>query len=976
MSALLRSVFVLSAALLAIPSTARAQEATGIVSAEDAAAARDLVELARPNLARGGYADALRSLRQAREADPANADAAILMAGALRDTGKIKAALRALADIDGDVRVLTLRAELLLDTGAPAADVESALAAAHALSEAYLPAQLLRARLLEETGKRDAAADAYVLVNSLWARSEGEDSDDDLLAVARARLGIYRLSDEFTSHAQGVFSRLEPIVKRSPERVDALVELAALYLGMHQDRDAERWFKKALVQNPHYAPAIFGLARQKAFRYEETDAKEEAERALRENGEYVPAMLFLAAMDLGDGRLDPARKHIDAALAVNPLNAEARATRAALEYLEGRRAAFDDEVRVILDRDQHASEAYLALARVLEEQRRFREALEMGERAVGVDPRDWEAHFLIGRNAMNVGEDAKAETHLQAAEEGDLFRNIYRKNFLDLFKKMQKFPVRDDELFVVKIPLLEDEAYFPLVRDELGKSLAILEKRWGFQPEKPLYISVFDKQDDFAARTIGLPGFPALGACFGRVVTLDSPRALPPGAFSWRSTLHHELAHVITLELSKGRVPRWLTEGLSVYEERKVSPQWQRRMERDLLDAIASDEVLTLENVNSAFRGPRVLYAYYQGGLMCELIERDFGFDALREMVRLYSDGLSTPDVVRRALSIEPEEFDERFLAYAREFVAPLRVLARPSKKKMRELSRRLRREADDLDGWILLATGHVAHGEASDALSALSKAAAAGGGDDPRTSLLRAIVSQMEGRPDMAAKFAEAAIDGGADYYEARRILAGAARKAERFDEAKRHLRRAIELFPVAAGPDSPRVELAALLRGEGEAHLPEAMALLRAHANVSEDDWQTRVALARYYKETGDTAAELATLREIRDIVPLPHQMVGRAQVLELHGRIGDLCEEAGENAELELSRRLAVGVARMETRNPEDPPLEGPELSDLLVRHAAALRVIGHVEEAQHRVEEALRLDPENEDAVELRDRLRPE
>ena len=41
---------------------------------------------------------------------------------------------------------------------------------------------------------------------------------------------------------------------------------------------------------------------------------------------------------------------------------------------------------------------------------------------------------------------------------------------------------------------------------------------------------MFPKHDDFAVRTIGLPGFiGALGACFGRVVTLDSPNARDPG---------------------------------------------------------------------------------------------------------------------------------------------------------------------------------------------------------------------------------------------------------------------------------------------------------------------------------------------------------------------------------------------------------------------------------------------------------------
>ena len=78
---------------------------------------------------------------------------------------------------------------------------------------------------------------------------------------------------------------------------------------------------------------------------------------------------------------------------------------------------------------------------------------------------------------------------------------------------------------------------------------------------------------------MGLPGLVgALGACFGSVVAMDSPRARPPGEFSWQATLWHELAHVFTLQLSKYRVPRWLTEGISVYEEHRRSPAWGREL--------------------------------------------------------------------------------------------------------------------------------------------------------------------------------------------------------------------------------------------------------------------------------------------------------------------------------------------------------------------------------------------------------------
>src|SRR6185503_10243135 len=182
--------------------------------------------------------------------------------------------------------------------------------------------------------------------------------------------------------------------------------------------------------------------------------------------------------------------------------------------------------------------------------------------------------------------------------------------------------------------------------------------------------------------------------------------------FLWSLCEHHELAHVVTLQLSKGRVPRWLTEGISVYEERKVSKTWWRDDERDLVDAIWSDEVLTLKDINNAFRGPRVLFAYYQGGLMCEWIERDVGYG---------EPGATEESVVRKALGLDAAEFDKRFLAFASDYVKGLRVLRRISKAKWDKLQRAMRKTPDDAEGWLLLCEGALARGDTSGALSALA---------------------------------------------------------------------------------------------------------------------------------------------------------------------------------------------------------------------------------------------------------------
>jgi tetratricopeptide (TPR) repeat protein len=513
----------------------------------------------------------------------------------------------------------------------------------------------------------------------------------------------------------------------------------------------------------------------------------------------------------------------------------------------------------------------------------------------------------------------------------------------------------------------------------MGESIEFLEKKWGFEPERPLFISVFDEQSDFATRTIGLPGFPALGACFGRVVTLDSPRALPPGAFSWNATQHHELAHVITLQLSRGRVSRWLTEGASVYEERKVSKTWNRDDERDLVDAIASDEVLTLENINNAFRGPRVMFAYYQGGLMCEWIERDFGFPKLRELVRLYGEGLDDAAAVRRALGIAPKAFDERFLQFAKDYVKDLRVLRRPTKAKMDRLKRALRKTPDDADGWFLVCEGALARRDTAGALSALANAAKLAP-DDGRVPAMRAMVAWRERKPAQAAAHAEEAIAKGVDFYELRVGLAEHYARGEKdMAKAKEHWRKAIEHFPMEKGGDDPRIALSQALAAEGEQNLAEVTALLRAHVDVDEDDVAVRRQLAGIYAQHEKPDDELLMLEQLRDLVPLPngampgppapggapHQALwDRESAIWLHERLGEIYLARKRYEDAELAWSCAVGVARMNLGAKGEPPAESDVVANLLAHHAESLQLVGRIDEARSRAQEALRLDAENE------------
>jgi tetratricopeptide (TPR) repeat protein len=181
---------------------------------------------------------------------------------------------------------------------------------------------------------------------------------------------------------------------------------------------------------------------------------------------------------------------------------------------------------------------------------------------------------------------------------------------------------------------------------------------------------LFPDHEDFAVRTLGLPGLGALGASFGPVVAMDSPAARPTGEFHWGSTLWHELGHVITLGMTNNRVPRWFTEGLSVYEEGHARPGWGDPFDLGLIQALQKHGLVPIEKLDGVFVHPeypnQVVFAYFQSGMICDFIVDRYGFPKILAMLRAYGDGEDDAGAIQAALGLSLTEFDNAFREYAR----------------------------------------------------------------------------------------------------------------------------------------------------------------------------------------------------------------------------------------------------------------------------------------------------------------------
>jgi cellulose synthase operon protein C len=558
-------------------------------------------------------------------------------------------------------------------------------ARAHVARGRYAEAEALLAGPAASSPGSDAALELGLLQQYLGRRAQARTTlqavlasvtpatSDDYLRLARAARAV----DEFR-RANDLFREANRLAAQN-----AVINASwgELFLDTSESADAQQSFQIALKSDANYVPALVGLART-TLDTNPPVAKATLERALTVNPSYVPARLLVAELALDERRRDDAKAEIARALDVNPNDLDALALKAAIDRLEGRTAEFEQQVAAILKRNPVFGEAYRVAGDHLARNYRFDEAQELLQRALKIDPENNTAYADLGLNLLRTGDEAAARSALETAfKRNPFYSNLVTKNLLEMLDELDKFQTFREGDIVLRLHPDEAAVMREFVMPYAQLALTTLEKQYQFDAKGPILVEMFPKHDDFAVRTLGLPGMiGALGACFGRVVTLDSPKARPPGQFSWMGTLWHEMAHVITLQMSGNRVPRWLTEGISVFEEKRHRPEWGREMELSFAQALEAGKAFKLRDLNEGFSDPRMIsLAYYQASLVAEHIVEAYGEPKLRELLRAYGRGLENEEAITAGLGITIEQLQTSFDAKIdREFKALRAALQAP----------------------------------------------------------------------------------------------------------------------------------------------------------------------------------------------------------------------------------------------------------------------------------------------------------
>ena len=641
---------------------------------------------------------------------------------------------------DPSAAALLARLDILSGDYAAAENRLAPVAAANPISGAGLELALLQHYL----GRWEEATPR---LRALVARLRRSTEALDLYraALAARALGDHRL-------ANGL---LRTAALAAPDDPAIQTLWGDLFGEKYDQAEASRSFSDALALDDEWAPAYLGMARALADT-NPPGARSAAGRALEIAPDYLEAHLFLAQRDLDDRDHEAARQSLTRALAINGQSLEARSLLASMAYVEDRLDDFENEVEKVLEINPTFGEVFRRAGNLTARNYRFEEAAALVRRGLEIDPDNSRSHAELGMHLLRIGDEPGARRELELAFEVDPY-DVITFNLLEMLDTLDEFETFEQGDLIVR--LHPDEA--PVLKNyvlELGqRALDELSVLYEFTPEGPILIEVFPQHDHFAVRTLGLPGMiGALGACFGKVVTLDSPRARTPGEFNWESTLWHEMAHVIALQMSNQRVPRWLTEGLSTFEEKRARSDWARDQDLGFATDLNQDNVLSLRDLNGGFSRPETIsMAYFQASVLVEHIIEEYGESVIHELLRAYGEGLDTEEALARVdldFDILQTSFDraveERFGALRRAMVGPdEQVSAREPEARLEQL-RALSDEYSESFP-VQLSLGHAlrAAGETEAARTAFEKAASlapmATGGSSPHVPLAEIALEQ-----------------------------------------------------------------------------------------------------------------------------------------------------------------------------------------------------------------------------------------
>ncbi|MGC4031906.1 MAG: tetratricopeptide repeat protein [Tepidisphaeraceae bacterium] len=458
----------------------------------------------------------------------------------------------------------------------------------------------------------------------------------------------------------------DPAKKLDPASPEPHLASGDLALEKSDFAVAAEAFEAAAKLQPDNADAYIGLAKC----YDSDDPKRAAaalEQALKINPNSVEALL-VRANDLIDREgYDQAATTLEQVLAINPHDGRAWAYRAVLAHLAGDAGKEEAARNSALSSWKSDPQVDHLIGLKLSQKYRFAEGRAYQQRALSFDADFLPAKAQLSQDLLRLGEEAAGWQLADSVFKADPY-SVQAFNLVTLRDHIAGYKTLAGPGVVVRMETREAELYGNSVLALLAQARERLVKKYEVELPDAITVEIFPKQKDFAIRTFGLPGGAGyLGVCFGRVITINSPASRVARPTNWEAVLWHEFCHSVTLTKTKNKMPRWLSEGISVYEETQADPTWGQRMNPAYREIVLNGDATPVSQLSGAFLKAttpmQVQFAYFESAMVVQYIVEQYGLASLRAVLGDLAQSVTINDALARH-TVAIDKLDADFSAW------------------------------------------------------------------------------------------------------------------------------------------------------------------------------------------------------------------------------------------------------------------------------------------------------------------------
>ncbi|HYE31976.1 MAG TPA: tetratricopeptide repeat protein [Methylomirabilota bacterium] len=579
-----------------------------------------------------------------------------MLAGEYADA--IRLTREILIDNDRSEEARLLLAEAYLLTG-QYDEAQAAITAGLKRSSSSIQLRLLGYDAFRQGGDTERADELLSEINELGGSRRWLYRDpENLVALGRAALLL-------GAEPKLVLENFFDIAKKeNPKLKSAYLASGDLALQKGDDALASRSFNEGLKQFENDPDLLAGLAQS----FAEGDRQKmiaSLEAALDKNPRHQRALLLLIDHMIDAEQYEEAERLISDTLEVNPHRPEAWAYRAVIAHLKNKPEEEKEARERALRRWATNPQVDHLIGKQLSQKYRFAEGSAYQQQALKFEPKFTSAKVQLAQDLLRLGRDEEGWRLAHEAHEEDAYDTI-AYNLVTLQDSISKFVILTNQHFRVRMSQREADVYGKRVLDLLGRARQTMISKYGATIADPTVVEIFPEQKDFAVRTFSMPGGVGyLGVCFGTVITANSPAAHKGAEINWESMLWHEFCHVITLQMTRNKMPRWLSEGISVYEEHQAHPSWGEQLTPEYRDMILGGEMKKIADLSSAFMSPKspthLQFGYYQSYMVVDFIVSRFGIQAIRNIL----NDLGKGSEINEAIAAHTEPMDKLEKSFA-----------------------------------------------------------------------------------------------------------------------------------------------------------------------------------------------------------------------------------------------------------------------------------------------------------------------